>query len=386
MRLNHLTLRAASCSLLMLFILPYTISQIQLLNDEFSNSNTLTANWLNINDVEQWDAEQLEVFDINSTTADRLHMMPWTSSWFQDYKGTLLFKLIEGDFVFTTQVSATNRAGNAMPGGLYSLAGLMIRAPRDYPNGAYGTGGWTSGGENFVFLAAGFAATSHPSCSGCPGPHLEVKNTVNGSSSLQVSSIATYENVNIRIARVGGAIIVLYQLPGEAWEVRERYDRSDFPEEVQIGFVTYTDWQKVSTYAPFFHNSNVLNDNLNPDPSSNQNLAFNPDLIGEFEFGRFDDTSNPFPGLDLVNQATDAELLSFLGYDTEVFCPTELEVLDTITDGQIAEVSTSDFIIADNLIQSNSTVNYSSLNSVELIAGFECEGGAEFTVDLNGCN
>jgi len=201
-------------------------------------------------------------------------------------------------------------------------------------NGAYGSGGWTSGGENFVFLAAGFAATNHPSCGGCPGPHLEVKNTVNGSSSLQVTSISTYENINIRIARVGNAVIVLYQLPGESWEVRERYDRGDFPDEVQIGFVTYTDWQKVS----------------------------------------------------IVNGATDAELLSFLGYDTEVFCPMEIEVLDTIVDGQIVELSTSDLIIAENLIQPNSTVIYSSINSVELLSGFECETGADFTVDLNGCN
>jgi len=387
MPLNLSSFKITSCILLfILFNNTSATSQIQLLNDEFSDSNTLTANWLNINDVEQWDAEHLEVFDINTSTVDGLHMMPWTSSWFQDYKGTLLFKLIEGDFVFTTQVSATNRDGNNMPGGLYSLAGLMIRAPRDYPNGAYGTGGWTPDGENFVFLAAGFAATNHPSCSGCPGPHLEVKNTVNGSSSLQVSSISTYENVNIRIARVGGAVIVLYQLPNGPWEVRERYNRNDFPDEVQIGFVTYTDWQKVSTYTPFFHNSNVLNDNLNPDPSSNQNLAFNPDIIGVFDFGRFDNTTNPFPGLDLVNEATDAELLSFLGYDSEVYCPTEIQITDTVTEGQIAELNTSDFIIAENLIETNSTVNFSSNNSIELMAGFECETGADFTIDLDGCN
>jgi len=262
----------------------------------------------------------------------------------------------------------------------------MIRAPRDYPNGAYGIDGWTPDGENFVFLAAGFAATNHPSCSGCPGPHLEVKNTINGSSSLQVSSISTYENVNIRIARVEDAVLVLYQLTNQSWEVRERYDRSDFPNEVQIGFVTYTDWQKVSTYTPFFHNSNILNENLNPDPSSNQNLPFNPDLIGVFDFGRFDDPENPFPGLDLVNDATDAELLSFLGFETETFCPTEILVTDTVNNGQIVELSTSDLITAENLLEENSIVTYSSTNSVELLVGFECLVGADFTINLDGCN
>ena len=385
--MNLFPLRTSLYILILNIALSYSLTgQIQLLNDEFSNANTLTANWLNINEVEQWDAEHLEVHDINTSASDVLHMMPWTSSWFQDYKGTLIFKLMDGDFVFTTQVTASNRAETGMPGGLYSLAGLMIRAPRDYPNGAYGTGGWTSGGENFVFLAAGFAATNHPSCSGCPGPHLEVKNTVNGNSSLQVSSISTYENVNIRIARVGDAVITLYQLPGEDWEVRERYNRSDFPDEVQIGFVTYTDWQKVSSYTPFFHNSHVLNDNLNPDPSSNQNLAFNPDLIGNFEFGRFDNTSNPFPGTNLVTEATDAELLSFLGYETETFCPTEIHINDTIVQNQIAEMKTSDLITADNIIELNSTVTYSSTNSIELEIGFESETGADLTIELNGCN
>jgi len=92
--MNLAKLKIISCLLLSYLLTnPLATSQIQLHNDEFSDSNTLSANWLNINEVEQWDAEHLELFDINTSTAESLHMMPWTSSWFQDYKGTLLFKL-----------------------------------------------------------------------------------------------------------------------------------------------------------------------------------------------------------------------------------------------------------------------------------------------------
>lgn len=374
---------------LILFLLSYNVlhCQIQLLNDEFNDSMTLAANWLNINDVEQWGAEQLELLDIDQSSPGQMMMMPWTSSWFEDYKGTLIFKEVAQDFVITTSVSATNQAGNDMPGPNYSLAGIMLRTPRDYPNGATGAGGWTPNGENYVFLSAGFAATNHPSCSGCAGPHFEVKNTINGTSVLSVSSINDYEDVLIRVARVDTVILVLNQLPGGSWEVHQRYNRTDFPDTLQVGFVCYTDWQKVSTYEPYFHNSHVLNDTLDPDPSSNPALPFSPDLIGNFAYARFDSVDVPveLANVDLFSEATDGEILSFLGYDTEPYCPDNVYVQDTIVSNQIALMEAVNEITSDQGIAANGNMTYHAGDAVELLPGFTLDAGALLQIEMTGC-
>lgn len=296
-------------------------AQVELLNDEFDNAASLSS-WQNITDVEGWNAEHLESHDIHTTEADHLMMMPRTSSWYEDWRGALIFKEITGDFTFTTEVSVTNRAGDGIPSSNYSLAGLMIRQARDFDNGA---AGWTPNGENYVFLSVGRAHQSHPSLpvTPTPAPHFEVKNTVNGNSSLQVSGISTTENVRIRLARVGNFVICLYQFPNEDWVVHRRYNRSDLPETVQIGFVTYTDWDKCYTYDPIFHNDNVLDSNLNPDPSSQPNRIFEPDLIAHFDFARFRNVQTPadLVGDDLT-QTPESELLAFLGFPTEAYIPT----------------------------------------------------------------
>ena len=371
---------------LLFFLTSPLFGQIQLLNDEFDNAATYDANWFNINEVEQWDAEQLEAGDINTSTTSSLHMMPWTSSWFQDYKGTLIFKEVDQDFIFTTQVSSTNRAEDDMPGSLYSLGGVMLRMAIDYPDGATAPGAWGADAENYIFLAAGFASTSHPSCNGCPGPHFEVKTTTNGASNLQVSSIATYENIGIRVARIGTAILILYQEENGDWVVHQKYSRSDFPDTLQVGFVTYTDWSKVSTYDPYFHNSHVLNDNLNPDPSSNPGLAFDPDLIGKFEFGRFDDVELPpdLENVDLVNDATDEDILGFMGYESVAFCPQSILVTDDIINGSISSIS-ADTIIVEHTIDGTSSMEYSATDIIEFLHGFSIEIGGEMVCTIGGC-
>lgn len=360
--------------------------QVQLLNDEFDQSATLAANWLNINQEEGWMAEHLEVFDIDQSSIGHLFMMPWTTSWYEDLRGTLLFKLVDQDFVITTEVTALNRSQDGLPSSSYSLAGVMLRSPRNFPNGALSD--WTPGGENYIFLATGFASTAHGSCSPCPGPHFEVKSTQNSVSNLNVSSISTSQNVQIRVARIGSAIIVLYRLPAGNWQVHQRYDRSDFPGEIQVGLVTYTDWEKVGTYLgsnEFYHNSHVINDQLTDDPTSGAPL--NPDLIGEFDFVRFDDVSIPseLDGIDLVTSATDMQLLSFLGYDSNPFCPVDFHVSSDIVSGQIADASAQNDLTADCLVQTQALVRLSAGNSIELQNGFEVAAGAEIELMIEGC-
>ncbi len=346
---------------LFIFFVHNSYTQIQLLNDEFDHAATLFANWQNINDTEGWNVEQLEVYDINTSEPGHLYMMPHTSSWYEDYKGTLLFKMVDQNFVMTTEITATNRAENNIPGPSFSLAGIMVRTPRNYPNGALAD--WTPGGENYIFLSTGFA-------SGGAGPHLEVKTTTDGNSVLSISPISTSSNVQIRVARIGAELIVLYRLPGQSWVLHQRYMRPDFPDEVQLGFVTYTDWNSVNNYQPFFHNSNVLSADMIP------GTVFNPDLIGRFDFSRFD---NVPAGLEaIIATASNADILAFLSYDSEPFCPATLHIDDDINNGNIVFIKAGT-ITANNTLSEDAEATYQAQNSLELQAGFQADGSVSFS-------
>lgn len=294
-------------------------AQVSQLSDEFNDATTLT-NWLDINEVEGWNAQQLATKDINTSSTGNLVMIPHTSSWFRDLKGSLVHKNVTGDFILTTEVRATNRAETSYPGGQYSLAGLMIRTPIDYPNGALND--WQLGQQNYIFHALGFGSFSHPTCNGCAAPHFEIKTTVNSNSDLQVST-APSNHLQIRMARIGDAVFLLYAPIGEEFIIRNRYCRTDFPETMQVGFVTYCDWDKVVEYfngEEFFHNSNVLEAGVPNDPNAGSSQPFNPDLRAEFNFARFEavEIPNDFSGTDFCdeNDVTDEEILSLLSYPT----------------------------------------------------------------------
>lgn len=308
----------------LLCLLNYPLfAQLSQLNDEFDDPSTL-SNWLDINEIEQWNAQQLEVHNIDTGTPDHLLMIPHTSSWFQNLRGTLLHKMVNGDFVFTTEVRATNRAQTGIPGGDYSLAGIMMRTPIDYPNGALND--WQEGNENYIFHALGHASETHPTCNGCgSGPHFEIKTTRNSNSVLEVTE-APSNHVQIRMARIDQYIILLAAPLNGDFVVRDRFRRTDFPAQVQVGFVTYTDWGKVSSYNTdtnrrFFQNSNVLQARVSNDPNAGMPPGFNPDLRAEFGFARFNEVTLPpaLVGRDLSDpsEVSDTELLDFLGYTSE---------------------------------------------------------------------
>ncbi|MCB9291536.1 MAG: hypothetical protein H6559_00150 [Lewinellaceae bacterium] len=313
---------------LLLFILLTAISystaqaQLHLLNDEFGHPCTLSE-WQRLNDTEGWDADQLEILDINTESPGRLTMKPYTCVWYNDYRGPLVYKLVEGNFVFTTQVEVAAADGAGLPSSQFSLGGCMIRAPKAITSGG---GDWTAGQENYVFLSIGYAKPDHHTCplneegvGDCgPGPHFEVKETTRSVSTLSISPVSS-QTVTIRLARIGNVIIVLRQVPGGPFEVHQRYNRIDFPEEVQVGFVTYTNWEKAGSYTTDFHNRHVLNEDLAADPTPGR--PFNPDLLAQFEYARFNEVEVPpaLAGLNLMDEAavSDAALLSFLGFESE---------------------------------------------------------------------
>lgn len=278
------------------------------LSDEFDAAATLSL-WSRVHDVEGWKADHLQLLEIDASAPGHLVMVPWSNSWYADYRSDLTFKSVTGDVAFTVDVAVTAAAGGGIPGTAYSLAGAMIRTPRDITDPSE----WTPGGENYVFLSCGYAHEFAP-CAPGAGPHLELKTTVDGQSTLCASPIGA-ATCRIQIARVGTAVICLMSVEGAAWEVIGRFERSDMPSTLQVGMVAYTDWPKVETYTPFFHNGNVLNDALDPDPSSNPFVPFAPDLRAEYDYARFATPLVPpeLAGVDLVTEATDEELLSFLG-------------------------------------------------------------------------
>lgn len=263
------------------------------LSDDFANPATLSQ-WQRIYRVEQSPADQVARVDINRTRQGWLTVVPHASSWFKDYRGVLFFKPVTGDVVVTMHLAATNRQGNGPPRSQYSLAGIMLRAPRTESPVSPQT--WRPGGENYIFLSAGSANQ--------PGSYqYEVKNTVNSDSRLAIAP-APSGIVTLRAVRVGASFILLRQTPGQGWVVHQRYRRADFPQTLQIGLTTYTDWQSVQRLQPRDHNIRVIQ-------------GGNPDLLAQVDYIHF----NKPPALpaamtntDLsdANNLTDAQLIDWL--------------------------------------------------------------------------
>ena len=310
----HLGMKNVYSTVFFLLLSFFSLAQLSHLNDEFEDASTL-SDWLDITDTEGWGAQHLEIQNIHTDVSGHLLLVPHTSTWFQNLRGSLKYKNISGDFIFTTQVRTTNRAGDGLPGGQFSLAGLMIRTPIDYPNGALND--WQEGQENYIFHSLGRANGV--------GPQFEIKTTIDSDSELDITAAPANE-AQIRLARIGEVIILLHAPVGGDFVIRNRYTRGDFPQDMQIGLVAYTDWDKVCKYnnttaERFFHNSNVLQDGVANDPEAGQTPGFNPDLRAEFAFARFNEVNVPLAlqGADLANPAevSDAELLDFLGFTSE---------------------------------------------------------------------
>ena len=276
---------------------PFT-DDLAALSDEFDNAATL-GDFQRVFQVEGWGAgaNKLQTFDINTSRPGRLVMIPYTSSWYNNYVGELAFKNITGDFVITTETLPRNRAQTGAPGGQYSLSGIMVRAPSGLTTGA---AGWQTGRQNYVFLSHGAANN--------PGTYqFEVKTTLDSSSTLYISNSAPAQ-AEIQVARLGGSLIMLRRDNGGQWLVHRRYSRPDFPATLQAGLTVYTDWQGLQFVYPFgqelTHNSSVI-------------TGQNPDLRAEFEYLRYHRPQIPanLAGRDFADpaQVSDAELLAFLG-------------------------------------------------------------------------
>lgn len=287
------------------------------LSDDFEDAATI-ANWERIYETEGWDADQLETWNIDDTQEGKMVLAPHTTVWFDNYRGPLVYKELTGDFIVTTQVQIGDRddigdsdLDDVPDGSQFSLAGLMIRTPRNIVNpevdwslGSQADDG-TNNGENYVFLSLGWGSSGDQF-------QMETKTTRNSDSNLVLQDMGNNSIINLQIARIGDTVFTLYQFPGEEWVLNRRIPRSDLPETLQVGMVTYTDWEKANDYVPFDQNNNVLQPGgLDPTPD----VPFQPDLIAGFEYIQFDRPEIPesLQGLNLGLLASDSQLLSFLG-------------------------------------------------------------------------
>lgn len=260
-------------------------SSLAALSDDFANPKTVSE-WQRVERVEGWGNDPIETL-----VADKgwLTVIPRTSTWYRDYRGVLLFKSVTGDFVVTAHLSAARRGGGGAPRSKFSLAGIMIRTPRQITPQT-----WRPGNENYVFLSLGAADT--------PGTYqFEVKTTVASDSQLSLSPAPSGEAI-IRVARIGGTVITMLK-DGSGWRIHRRYSRPDFPATLQAGLTCYTDWDNASKLSPPEHNAATIR-------------TGSPDLVAKFDYVNF---ARPNVPSELVGKpldgVSDQVLLRFLGGD-----------------------------------------------------------------------
>ena len=255
------------------------------LSDEFDSDSL--GDWRRAYIEDGWNASLIESASISDGV---FTAVPFTSGWFQDYRGNFFYKELTGDFIMTSKVNATGRT-SAIPSSLFSLGGIMVRRP----NGAPGT--WTAGNELWTFIAMGTGTTA--------STQYEVKTTVQSNSNLELRNIGADPELTsstLQIARFGNNLMVLVQPEGQAWEVLRCYGTqasgavspySEIPGQsgtLQVGMHMYTDWDAWSGQgSPAVANAN---------PPLSLSVS-NPDLVISYEFIRFctPNTSNP-----LLNQ------------------------------------------------------------------------------------
>jgi hypothetical protein len=299
---------------------PPETSDIRGLSDEFSFADSLD-DWQRLWQVEHWQADQLQGFDIGATRSGWLTMLPYTSVWYEDYRGELSFQDIAGDFAVTTHVQSRNRGATGAPGSThggamgseFSLAGLMLRVPRSewlVDRNASPAAWWVQGNERYVFLSFGSATL--------PGTYqFEVKTTTaaapHSQSILEITDAPLgVTEADLRSVRIGPHVIVLRRLPAQAWEVHRRYRRDDMTGPLQVGMTCYTDWSVVNTWPYFDQNDTAITHVYN-----NPGALSDPDLLAQFDYVHFARPQVPagLVGADLSNPAavSDAQLLGFLG-------------------------------------------------------------------------
>lgn len=211
------------------------------LSDDFDDASTL-SNWPDLSAVEG-NQNWIEKLDINETHPGEMYLVPYASGWFEDWRGVLLHKEVTGDFDVTTRIQVKGKATD-VPEKIYSLAGLMARAPREG-----GMEAWEAKKEDWVFITTGYGDPSK----GEGKPQLETKTTDDSRSDLRLIASRT-DWLNLRMIKLASTFYMFYQFEGEEWKLSRVFTREDMPETLQVGLLAYTDWDQVIRDPQTFNN------------------------------------------------------------------------------------------------------------------------------------
>lgn len=194
------------------------------LSDEFDG--TALTGWTRFDEAFGW-PDKFKVLAVGVSTPGVLHVEPYHSAWVRDLVAPFLFRDVRGDFDVRARVRVRGHAGD-IPGGTWSLGGLMARTPNRSTADA-----WVPRAENWTFLTTGVGFVAGQ-------PMTESKATFNSYSSLKLRPFPTGW-VELRLVRVGMVMIALARPDGQTeWQVRDRFYRMESNPTMQVGLIAYT--------------------------------------------------------------------------------------------------------------------------------------------------
>lgn len=219
-------MRALLACLSLLAATPALAAQDDLagLSDEFDGAEL--SGWTRFDQAYGW-PDKIKALDVGATTPGALHLEPHHSAWVRDLNAPFLFREVTGDFDVRARVRVRGANGD-IPGGTWSLGGLMARVP----NGLSAER-WAPRAENWHFITTGVGHVAGAQMT-------ETKSTYNSYSSLKLRPFATGW-VELRLVRAGMVLVALARPEGEArWQVRDRFYRMENNPAMQVGLIAYT--------------------------------------------------------------------------------------------------------------------------------------------------
>ncbi len=216
------------------------------MNDEFEG-RSLDPKWILFHRRFGW-ADMIKAMDLGASVPGALHIQPYDSGWVRDKVAPFLFQTVEGDFDVRARVRVRG-SGGAVPGGTWSLGGLMARVP----NGKSASD-WEPFRENWHFITTGVGLERGVTVT-------ETKGTYNSYSSLKLRPFGPGW-VELRLVRVGMTLFALARPEGGKWRVRDRFYRMEPNPHMQVGLIAYTSSDDV---PPGPENANASNRTVDRD-------------------------------------------------------------------------------------------------------------------------
>lgn len=179
------------------------------LDEEFDDDDALDA----------WEVLNPDASDVD-VSGGALQLEPVANSlWFNGSAGVLLYRLIEGDFVVTAPVVATQTmTPGAAPDIQFRLGGLMARSP-------------VEGAQNYVFVVVGADGDDIS---------IETKTTRNSASEFDGPRWGDAAVAELRVCRRGSSFrLFAREGPAAEWTEYADFMRNDLPNVLQVGPMAY---------------------------------------------------------------------------------------------------------------------------------------------------